>query len=766
MTKILLIEDDKADQLIFERNIKKSEINCTIEIVDSIQSALAYLQEKAIDVVFCDFNLPDGDAIGFLKSSQEFPIPVVVITSHGDIEKATESLKLGAFDFVTKDNINTPSLERIINNVLRIKKENEKRQELELQLRRNYANTAAILANTNDGIWSIDKNGKILIVNKAIKKFTSTHYNYEPQVGDFFFSLLKNEEYDTLLNAYRSALKGESVVITVKTDIEGENYFFEISCSPIYEDNVITGVTFFSRNVSERIKAEKEILKAKKIAEEASEFKTRFLANMSHEIRTPMNAMIGFTELLQETKLNNEQMNYVEIIQKSGQNLLVIINDILDLSKLQSGKMELRLDKTDLRNLINDVVSLYVMRSKEQGIVLSSNIDENIPSLVMVDNTRLSQILNNVVSNAIKFTKEGGVSIGVRLLEQFNNKAKIEFSIQDQGIGIPQDKIDSIFEDFSQIDSSLQRKTHGTGLGLSIVSNLVKLMGGEIKVDSKLNVGTTIRITIPFEIPETSKLNGVQQQKEYQKSIRSGTRILLCDDVELNRLLVQKILSKFDIQLVSVSNGAEAIKALENEEFDVVLMDLQMPEMDGYQVTKIVRQFSQVPIIALTSHLLDDVRNTCLEIGMNGFISKPFKSVELINEIEKLTAKDRDVKLHPNQFWDELDMPTLHQLADGDLVFVDSLFTSFLSSLPGRVEEYKKAMHTRDSKILSDIAHLLQSSFKLFNLNELSSMSQEIQNDNVNDSLAEKFLSNLLEAEKLIIEKKKLVAKHLEQVKN
>ncbi len=407
------------------------------------------------------------------------------------------------------------------------------------------------------------------------------------------------------------------------------------------EKGIVQGIVVVARDITKQIMYENELIAAKDKSEESTMLIEAFLANMSHEIRTPMNAIMGFADLLAKKDLDEKEKGYVSVIKTAGEKLLLIINDILDISKIEAGMMSFESVAFSVKETLKSLNVMFSERAKQKNLELLINCDKNVPEILLGDHTRLTQVIINLVDNAIKFTKEGTVRVDVKVKSREENNVSVEFSVGDTGIGIPDENIKKVFERFRQAEKHTTRMYGGTGLGLSIAKQLVELQGGEISVKSELSKGSVFSFWIPYKV--TSQTLEVPESIDSMCNMEylSKLKVLLVEDSQLNVQLVLSLFSENNLNLQVAENGRVCIEKLNENVYDIILMDMEMPVMNGYEATTVIRKElkNDIPIIAMTAHAMAGERERCLNLGMNDYIAKPINSVLLFEKMFELTKK-------------------------------------------------------------------------------------------------------------------------------
>ncbi|WP_433777901.1 ATP-binding protein [Flavobacterium anhuiense] len=481
----------------------------------------------------------------------------------------------------------------------------------------------------------------------------------------------------------------------------------------IVAKHVITSLELSTKN--------NQLYTQRKIAERAVLARDSFLANMSHEIRTPLNAIIGFTDLLAQTELDDTQRDYIGNVQIAGENLLLIVNDILDLSKMESGNLPIESEPFNLKKTLRHVYSLLKVKVQKE-VEFNLFLDAELPDMVIGDQGRLNQILVNLIGNALKFTNEGEVTVSVKKIEETEDSYSFKFSIKDTGIGIAKDKLETIFERFTQGEESTTRTFGGTGLGLNIVKQLVELQKGEVHVKSTLNRGSEFFFTLSYK-----KSNAREAEvKTVSNNDLGNLKILLCEDNVLNQKLAKSVINNFGFDLDIAQNGEEGIELLSQNEYDLVLMDLQMPVKDGYQTTEYIRNEmnSAIPIIAMTAHSLVGEQERCYRVGMNAYVPKPFKQSVLLKAIKMVMSPDADA--HHKRI---IDMSFLDEMSGGDPEFKKDMINLFIEKIPNQVAQLEEAFKETDYDNVRKLAHNMKSSMDIFMLQDLSNCLSIIEEE-------------------------------------
>lgn len=534
----------------------------------------------------------------------------------------------GNFDYQVERSGNEDELDAIVVGI------NMLREELKATtVSRDYMDN--LFRGMVDLIFILDQDYNIQSVNEAVEELMGISQEY--LAGKSFLDIVDEHSRPVVENvkanlAFRKFRR--DIEVNLKID-EVKSIPASSSFSVLYDKmNRKNGILIVAKDISRLKQAEEEMRRAKEYAEAANVAKSRFLANMSHEIRTPLNGILGLTEIMLSDIKDPMHREYLEIMRMSGRNLAGLINDILDLSKIESGKLTIEQSKFGFSETVYRNIQPYKHLAEQKGLKFSCSIDENIPSQVISDPTRINQIIVNLVGNAIKFTEKGSVSVSFHKEGEQNGEITLRGVVKDTGIGIPKEKAKKIFESFAQVDDSITRKYGGTGLGLTIVENLLKQMGGGISVESPYTAETTgSQFTFLFKVGVVAETEEkpVQENAPARKMVFDELlHVLVVDDNVLNRMVARKILENLGAKVTLAESGAEALALAKAKPFDIIFMDIQMPDMDGYAVASTLRGENFMnPIIALSANAYAEHVAKSIEAGMNGHLQKPFTPQEI-----------------------------------------------------------------------------------------------------------------------------------------
>ena len=627
----------------------------------------------------------------------------------------------------------------IANKELAFQNDEKEKRAAELRIA-NYARS--LIEASRDPLFTISPEGKITDVNNASLRITDLAR--EDLIGTDFMSYFTQpiKAYKGYKEVFEKGFVADYPLTILDRHLT--NVLFNGS---VYKDDRgnVLGAVVVARDITEQKRIEIELTEAKNfaeiatglaqkakrkaesatlIAEEAVKAKQQFLSNMSHEIRTPMNAIIGFTKVLLKTELSSKQKDYLSAIKISGDTLIVLINDILDLAKVDAGKMSFEKIPFKMSHSISAMLHLFETKIQEKNLNLIKEYDARIPDVLIGDPIRLHQIVLNLLSNAVKFTTEGIITLSVRLLEENDTNAKVEFSVSDTGIGISENKIEHIFDHFQQATSGTSRLYGGTGLGLAIVKQLVEPQGGSIHVESKINEGSTFSFILSFKktvVEMETEVEMVEVDIE-----NSNIKILVVEDIEINQLLMKTLLDDFGFERDIALNGQIAIEKMQMHSYDIILMDLQMPVMNGFEATDYIRNQlnSKIPIIAVTADVTTVDIDKCRAAGMNDYIAKPIDEKIIYNKIiglvkrpfSELSKNDNTDKQQIKRNTKYIDLSYLSQRTRSNPDLMMEMISLYLKQTPPLIAAMKQSVIEKDWETLQLAVHKMIPSFSIMGI--------------------------------------------------
>lgn len=531
-----------------------------------------------------------------------------------------------------------------------------------------------------------------------------------------------------------SAIQGK----TSSTEYQFNNYYYLIWVLPIKDDRnqVYSGIAI-TQNITDDKITEQKLKKSKEEAEKANRAKSDFLARVSHEIRTPLNAILGFTEQLKQTKLNKKQNNYLEVIDKSSEHLLSLINDILVLSKIEALQINFDNSPFKIENVVKYVTNVLMAKADEKNLQFSYSIDKKLDKILLGDSFRLRQILLNFLSNAIKFTHSGYIELRCILTNETQDRVITRFDIIDTGIGIRPESLETIFEQFNQASSDISKKYGGTGLGLTICKNLIELQNGKLSVSSQVNIGTTFTFSIPYQIGNMEYIHSDDLDSIDTEKLRNK-KVLLIDDDSVNRILGKTILKKFNCSFDIAKNGNEAIAKLNKQNYDIVLLDIRMPDISGVEVANYIRlkkKDKKTKIIAVTAAVMKDDIMRYYQAGINDFLVKPFKEVYLFNKMcEVLKIKNHSVEksieeiilkeeLSPKNY----NLKELKKMTGNNKAVMAKMLITFIENSLDAIMSFQQALKNENWEQIGETAHKILPSFRHLEVFNISSDLMELK---------------------------------------
>ncbi len=622
-----------------------------------------------------------------------------------------------------------------------------------------------IIDNFHLGLLEVAPDGRIIRANESFCEMSG--FSCEELQGQDGGDLLLDSEEKELMTARNTGrTEGKEDVYELRVfNKNKETRYWLVSAAPLLgDDGEVHGSIGIHWDITEMKQLEFELKGARHKAEESSKAKAMFLANMSHEIRTPLNGIVGMAEQLAQSQLDADQRYFVDIMRSASSTLLSIINDVLDISKIESGKFSIETTPFNLNETIRRTLSIFGEKAKQTNVSLDIELMDDRGIMHLGDPHRLSQVLFNIVGNAMKFTQAGYVRVTSHLARGENDICLVSFSIEDTGVGMDMAYLTKVFEAFTQEDASVTRKFGGSGLGLSIARNIVHIMGGTIEIESEKGKGTRVNIRIPMRISNEKTKQDIVEITDLQKSLK-GLRILAVEDNELNRMVLQVILKKCEVVLTIAHNGQEAIDLIQQQEFDLVLMDVQMPIVDGLEATKYIRNELKmiIPIIGLSANAMREEVEICKQAGMNDYLVKPYSERVLVEIMKKWSTEvmATESTKDGNEVAEELDLSVLKQYVGNDIDALRDIVAGYLKHLPPQLDRLELALVGSDVLALRHELHQLKASMEIIGVRpdglSFAAISNELKSDGLSDLVKTAINSVIIKGKDAIISLRKTV---------
>ncbi|MEM7368447.1 MAG: response regulator [Bacteroidota bacterium] len=730
---ILLIEDNLGDIRLIEEYFREIDPwRYRLTFCETLEEGKQILRSEHIDAILLDLGLPDSMGLAtFERLNDEFSeFPIIVLTGMQDKEMGRKAVGIGAQDFLEKHDLSGQVLSRSITYAIERK-----------QMFRNLEQAQEL---AKVGNWRVDLETNEFISSPQLAKIFELEPGRKFLTFEDYILASHVEDQKKIAVSFQQAVRDGSpfkVTHQIFFDEHRTKYIILQGQVQLNQEGHAVSIVGTIQDITDRKKVE-DLEREKELAKKAAKLRQEFLAKTSHEIRTPLNPILLLTDMLLETPLNPNQREYLSAIKTAGETLLAVVNDILDLSKIEAGKIDFSSDTFSIARVFESILDMMEASALEKGIELEREIDGQIPEFVIGDTVRLTQIILNLVGNAIKFTSQGTITVGATFKRREVGRVIIEFDVKDTGIGIPHDKLKVIFDSFQQLDTEANQRQGGTGLGLTIVRQLIRLQGGNVSVESEVGKGSRFFFELGFNTAEGEE--GDAQTTQINSTQLAGLNVLLIEDHPLNQVVTQKLLSDWGIELDIANNGREGIERLEEKGYDLVLMDVQMPVMNGYEATRYIRKQMQppksdIPIIALTANAFSGSDDECLQVGMDDYVSKPIETRNLFSKIvqhtlgrprQNLQTKSSNGSVvHSVQggLMTETSMEStnyvnlsyLKEISGGDGMIIRKTIQKFLETTPAMLDTMDAQLAGQEYPDLGKTAHKLKSSVAFMGIDDI-----------------------------------------------